>query len=205
MLFYGMPGTGKTEFVHYLGHLLEKKVLLKRCSEIQSMYVGQTEKNIARAFREARESGDILLFDEADSFLFPRSQAVRSWEKDFTNEILTQLENHSGIVVFATNDMDGLDHAALRRFKFKIEFRPLTPYGILRLYERMLMDMAADDLSEDDTRRLKAVKNLTPGDFAVVKDQFSLLEPSETTNSILIDALANEVRYKKERGKNIGF
>lgn len=204
MLFYGMPGTGKTEFVHYLGHLLEKKVLLKRCSDIQSMWVGQTEKNIAKAFREGRETGDILLFDEADSFLFPRSQAQRSWEKDFTNEILTQLENHSGIVVFATNDMDGLDHAALRRFKFKIEFRPLAPEGNLRLYETVLKGLAAGCLSEEESSLLRAVKNLTPGDFAVVKDQFLLLDPAEITHGMLIDALANEVRYKKV-AKGIGF
>jgi len=50
ILLHGMPGTGKSEFVYYLGQRLGKEVILKRCSEIQSMYVGETEKNIARAF-----------------------------------------------------------------------------------------------------------------------------------------------------------
>src|SRR5208282_5232734 len=54
ILLYGLPGTGKSEFVNYLGHVLGREVLLKRSSDIQSKYVGQTEKNIAAAFLDAQ-------------------------------------------------------------------------------------------------------------------------------------------------------
>ncbi|MCC7201052.1 MAG: ATP-binding protein [Nitrospirae bacterium] len=206
LLLYGMPGTGKSEFVYYLGNLLGKEILLKRGSDIHSRYVGETEKNIAEAFEEAGESGDILFFDEADTFLFPRSQAYRSWEISFTNEILTQLESSRGVVVFATNNMDGLDHAALRRFRFKIYFKPLTPEGKLHFYNKLLSGLTQDrHLASPECRTLMRIKNLTPGDFAVVRDQFSFLISSEISHGKLIEALANEVRYKNYVGKGIGF
>ena len=106
---------------------------------------------------------------------------------------------------FATNDMDGLDHAALRRFKFKIEFKPLTPEGNLIFYNTLLKGLASDsDLSTGEVSAIKAIKNLTPGDFAVVKDQMSFAGSSSITHKMLIEALLNEVKYKKI-GKVIGF
>lgn len=206
-LLHGMSGTGKTEFVYYLGNMLGKEVLLKRCSDIQSMWVGGTEQNIASAFMEAQENDCILFFDEADSFLFPRKEANHSWEINATNEILTQIENHKGIAIFATNNIEGLDHAALRRFRFKIEFRPLTPDGNVRLYDfilRPLMEKGID-LSSTEMDSIKRIRNLTPGDFAVVKDHALFMEPSEITHQMLIDSLMNEVRYKEGNNKVIGF
>lgn len=207
LLLYGMPGTGKSEFVYYLGHTLGKEVILRRASDIQSMWVGQTEKNIADAFQEAQQDGSILFFDEADTFLFPRKDAVRSWEKSFTNEILTQLEGYSGIVAFATNDMDGLDHAALRRFKFKVEFRPLTSEGVLDFYSVLFKPLLPEDspLSDDDVRELKGINNLTPGDFAAVRDKHLFSEPCSITHRQLIRDLTEETRYKKADKRVNGF
>ena len=173
-LLYGMPGTGKSEFVHYLGNTLGKDITLKRVSDIESMYVGETEKNIAQAFREAQENGNILFFDEADSFFYPRKDAVRSFEKKFTNELLAQLDNFQGIVLFSTNDIEGLDHAAIRRFSFKVQFLPLKPSGILHFYGLLLRPMAGpEEMTIEEKARLMAIRNLTPGDFKVVKDQHS--------------------------------
>ena len=207
LLLYGLPGTGKTEFVHYIGSIMERDVVLKRCSEIQSKWVGETEKNIAWAFQEAKENNGILFFDEADSFLYPRSSAHHSWEKSFTNEILAQLDNFKGIVIFATNDIDGLDHAALRRFRFKIEFRPLTPEGNLHFYKALLEPLVSKriQLSAEEIGQIKNSRNLTPGDFAVVKEQFSLIDPTAITHQKLIDALLKEVCFKKAERKVIGF
>jgi len=207
LLLYGMPGTGKTEFVYYLGHSLKKDVILKRASEIQSKWVGETEKNIAGAFAEAGENGAILLFDEADSFLFPRKDAMQSWEKSHTNEILTQLENFKGIVVFATNDIDGLDHAALRRFRFKVRFDPLTPEGNVHFYNSLLKPLLTvhQAMSEDEVNRLKGISGLTPGDIAVVKDQYEFFQNSEISHDLLIKALTNEAIHKRRMGLPIGF
>ena len=206
LLLHGLPGTGKTEFVYYLGKALGKEVVIRRCSEIESMWVGQTEKNIAEAFREAQESEDILFFDEADSFLYPRKDAHRSWEKSFTNEMLAQLDSYSGIAVFATNEIEGLDHAAIRRFKFKVEFRPLTPEGNLHFYNVLLSPLVGKNGGPDREAILAIadIPNLTPGDFAVVRDQFLLEDPDAVTHEKLIASLMVEAGHKGKT-KKIGF
>lgn len=205
-LLYGLPGTGKSEFVHYLGNQLAKDVVLKRASDIQDAYVGQTEKNIARAFREAEEDKSILFFDEADSFFYPRKNAAHSWEKSFTNEILAQLDSFSGIVIFATNDKEGLDHAALRRFKYKVEFKPLTPEGNLHMYETLLAPLVRRSVAMTAAERclLKGIEHLTPGEFAVVRDQHMMKQAGAIGHGDLITALINEVKHKQV-AKLIGF
>ncbi len=206
LLLYGPPGAGKSEFVHYLGKELGKEVLLKHASDIQDPFVGMTEKNIARAFHEAQQEKSILFFDEADTFLFPRKDAMRSWEKSFTNEILAQLDGFSGIAVFATNDIEGLDHAAIRRLKFKVRFSALTPEGNLHFYRTMLLPMVpvADALTTDHIQQVKDLRNLTPGDYAVVRDQFSFSSTSKPEHQGLINALRFEVEHKKA-SKTVGF
>lgn len=206
LLLYGPSGTGKSEFVHYLGKELGKDVLLKHASDIQDPYVGMTEKNIARAFHEAQQEKSILFFDEADTFLFPRKDAMRSWEKSFTNEILAQLDGFFGIVVFATNDIEGLDHAAIRRFKFKVRFSALTPEGNLHFYRTMLLPMilAAEALTAGHIQQVRDLRNLTPGDYAVVRDQFSFNSTSKPEHQGLINALRFEVEHKKA-SKTMGF
>ena len=207
ILLYGLPGTGKTEFVLHLGHLIEKDIILRKASDIQSKWVGETEKNIAGAFREAKQKGGILFFDEADTFLFPRTEANRSWEKSATNEMLAQMDAYSGIAIFATNDIAGLDHAALRRFKFKVEFKPLSSEGVLTFYEKMLVPLLPQNkkLNAEQTRLLKQFTNLTPGDFAVVRDKMLFEERKDINHDMLIHALTQEIKYKRNFGKVIGF
>jgi len=207
MLLYGIPGTGKSEFVYYLSNLLCREVLLKRCSEIQSMWVGETEKNIAEAFREAQENNSILFFDEADSLLYPRKEANQSWEKSMTNEILTQMDSYAGIVVFATNDVDGLDHAAFRRFQFKIEYLPLTPEGNVQFYNSILSPLISNDnvLSDKVLDKVRKIRNLTPGDFATVKEQYTFVNQSKVMHPQLIESLLNETRHKESEKKITGF
>ncbi|RME69059.1 MAG: AAA family ATPase, partial [Nitrospirae bacterium] len=149
----------------------------------------------------------ILFFDEADTFLFPRKNALRSWEVSFTNEFLTQIENFQGIVVFATNHIEGLDTAALRRFRFKVEFRPLKPEGVVRLYEKLLMPLIpeANALTEEILERLRDIKGLTPGDFATVREKFLFLEPSDITHERLLEALKEEVAYREGEKRISGF
>ena len=94
MLFYGPSGTGKTELARCIAEKLGRKILLKRASDILGSYVGENEANIREAFEEAESSGDVLLFDEADSFFSDRNSAHRSWERTMVNEFLTQMEEY---------------------------------------------------------------------------------------------------------------
>lgn len=206
-LFYGQPGTGKTEYVYYLGKIMKTEVLLKRCSDIESMWVGETEKNIALAFIEAREKNCILFFDEADSFLNSRENAIHSWERQSTNEMLTQMEAFTGIVLFATNDIQGLDHASLRRFKFKVEFQPLSPEGNILFFKTLLKDISISSrrLTKDISSELKSLSGLTPGDFRTVKDQIVFCESRDIEHIDIINLLRAELKMKAGISKPIGF
>ena len=204
ILLYGLPGSGKTEFVKYLGKKLKKEIVLKRASDLISCWVGETEKNIAEAFDEAEGGQSILFLDEADSFLNPRENATRSWEKTAVNELLTQMENFNGVLVCATNFLKGLDPAALRRFKFKIEFLPLTPEGNLEIYRTILQPLLkGKTLSSGEEREIKSMTNLTPGDFHVVAGKFSYVD-RPVTHQALISSLINEAQFKPKCA-TIGF
>ena len=122
----GPPGTGKSAFVRYLAERLGLQVTQKRASDLMSMWVGQTEQQIAEAFAEARAEGSILVFDEADSLLADRRGAVRSWEVSQVNEMLTWMESHPLPFACTTNFGENLDPATLRRFTFKIALDYLT-------------------------------------------------------------------------------
>jgi DNA replication protein DnaC len=207
ILLYGQPGTGKSEFVHYLGHCLGRDIALKRVSDIESKYVGESEQNIARAFREAQADESLLFFDEADSFFYPRKDAFQSYEKKFTNELLAQLDDYQGIVIFATNDIEGLDHAAIRRFRFKIQFLPLKPEGIMHFYRLLLSPLVTGGGNPGSNERLRllSIQNLTPGDFAVVKDQYFFDQGAMVFHEDLISALEREVGHKKGMRVGPGF
>ena len=102
-------------------------VLQKRASDLLDPFVGGTEQNIAGAFAEAREAQAFLVFDEADSLLLERADAVRSWEISQVNEMLTWMEQHALPFACTTNLAERLDRASLRRFLVKLRFDWLTP------------------------------------------------------------------------------
>ena len=207
ILFYGPSGTGKSEFAKYLAQRLDLDLVIKYPSDILDPYVGMNEKNIARAFREASEDQSILVFEEVDSFLASREMAQRSWEVNMVNEFLTRMENFKGILVCSTNNHSWMDRAALRRFMFKIKFDYLLPEGKLIFYRKMLRPLVESDPDKDQVKHLKCIKNLTPGDFRVVRDKYQLLPDSDISNAQLIKSLELEVGMKNEHSENkiVGF
>ena len=136
LCFYGLPGTGKSAYSRWLSKTLEKPLITKSCSALLSAYVGGSEQNIARMFREAERDGAILLVDEIDSVLYDRNNAKRSWEISCVNEMLTQMENFRGIFIATTNRMDFIDNAAMRRFDLKVKFSPLTVHQSWQLFKQ---------------------------------------------------------------------
>ncbi len=203
LLFWGMSGTGKTEFAKHLAQHLGKPLLVKRMSDLQGMFVGQTEKRIAEVFREAAGRNAILFLDEADSLILDRQTAVRSWESSQTNEVLTQMENFSGICICCTNLIEHLDEAVLRRFTWKVKFLPLSTDGKRLLFRRYFLDGATLDPVLE--RTLVSVPNLTPGDFKTVWQRHQYLENPPPPADI-IGELAQEASYKRlPGGMSIGF
>ena len=96
LLLSGAPGTGKTEFVKYLGSVLNTKVVVKMGSDLLDMYVGGTERNIRCAFEEAETEKAILFLDEIDGLVQNRELAMRRWEVTQVNELLYRMETFNG-------------------------------------------------------------------------------------------------------------
>jgi SpoVK/Ycf46/Vps4 family AAA+-type ATPase len=138
LCLYGPPGTGKSAYAKYLAKQLDIPLIAKQASDIIDCYVGETEKNIAQMFEQAREEKGLLLLDEADSFLRSRLNNRHSWETTQVNELLVQMENFEGISICSTNLMNDLDTAALRRFDFKLEFSYLTPKQAWKLLKGVI-------------------------------------------------------------------
>ena len=120
LCLHGPPGTGKSLFVRYLADRMGIEVMERRASDLFSMWVGETEKKIARAFAEARRRGAFLVFDEADTLLGDRRLASHSWEVSQVNEMLTWMECHDFPIACTTNLSERLDEASLRRFTFRL-------------------------------------------------------------------------------------
>lgn len=171
LCLYGPPGTGKTAYGRWLAEQLDKPLLIKRASDLLSMWLGETEANLARAFNEAVRADAVLLIDEVDSFLQDRRGMQKSWEVTQVNEMLTQMEAFSGIFIASTNLMGNLDQAALRRFDLKVNFDFLSADQALALLERHCEKLGLDKPTQHDENILRRLNNLTPGDFAAVMRQ----------------------------------
>ncbi|MCY0854029.1 AAA family ATPase [Cupriavidus sp. D39] len=203
LCLYGPPGTGKTAYGRWLAAQLGVPLHVKRASELMSKWVGDNEKNIARAFRQAEQDGAVLLIDEVDSFLQDRRDAQRSWEVSLVNEMLTQMESFSGVFVASTNLMDGLDQAALRRFDLKVKFEYLTPRQAWDLFCRHCDVLAPPAPSENLKSRLGRLQKLTPGDFAAVVCQHRFRTIGSPAD--FIAALEAECAVKEGTRSAVGF
>jgi SpoVK/Ycf46/Vps4 family AAA+-type ATPase len=124
--FAGPSGTGKTICAEAIAHALGRRLLVVRYAELESMWMGETPKNIAAVFNLAREQRALLLFDEADAIASRRSASV---EHGFQREgnlivsvLLQELESFRGVVIFATNLAANFDPAFERRIRTHVLF-----------------------------------------------------------------------------------
>jgi SpoVK/Ycf46/Vps4 family AAA+-type ATPase len=204
-LFYGPPGTGKSAFAHYLAQQLHRPLLHKRASDLLSMWLGGTEQNLAQAFRQAQHTQSILFIDEGDSFLQQRDHATHHWEITQVNELLTQLDTFvGGVCIMATNLLELLDAASLRRF-IKVRFAPLTLAQRVQAFQRYFAVHVPDGVAETTalTQALRPLEGLTLGDFRVVRQQL-LFAPAPVTVAGLLRLLQQEWQYKRHKPA-IGF
>ena len=156
-LFYGVPGTGKTETVYQLARQSGRDILKVNIAETKSMWLGESEKCIQRIFDNYREmmkrsdSTPILLFNEADA-VFSKRQQVDSHQPVQTlnamqNILLQEMENLEGILIATTNLTHNLDKAFERRFLYKIEF--CKPESSVRkaIWQAMMPELS-DEVAE---------------------------------------------------------
>ena len=124
--FAGPPGTGKTICAEAMAQSLGRQLLVVRYAELESMWMGETSKNVAAIFRTAREEQAVLFFDEADAIAARRSTSVDSVSQRESNSVvnvlLQELERYTGVVIFATNLAANFDPAFERRIRTHVLF-----------------------------------------------------------------------------------
>jgi SpoVK/Ycf46/Vps4 family AAA+-type ATPase len=206
LCFYGPPGTGKTALAEHIAHELQLPLMIRQASDIMSKYVGETEQNMAKMFDEAQTENAVLLLDEADSFLRSRRLAERNYEISEVNEMLQGMERFSGVFICTTNLFQELDEAALRRFTFKIQFKPLTGEQRERMFVAEALGGEASLLTPEQAGRLAQLGSLAPGDFASVKRQCDVLgvsfEPDEFLSQLEAE---HKVKPEVRQQRGIGF
>ena len=206
LCFYGAPGTGKTALGQHIARTLDKPLIVKQASDLMSKFVGETEQNMAAMFKEAEAEQAVLLLDEADSYLQDRRGAQRSYEVTEVNEMLQGMERFKGIFICTTNLLDRIDQAALRRFTFKIQFKPLTAQQREQMFITEALDGVAEPLTDALRVRLAKLQQLCPGDFAAVKRQTDILAAKFSAEEFL-EQLEAEHRIKPEvrEARGMGF
>jgi SpoVK/Ycf46/Vps4 family AAA+-type ATPase len=158
-LFYGGPGTGKTETVYQIARESGRDLFIVDVSQVKSCWVGESEKNIKKVFdkyREAVKAGGnipILLFNEADAIFGIRQEgaenAVDKMENSIQNIILQEMEDLDGILIATTNLTTNLDKAFERRFLYKILFERPSREARVSIWRSML-----SSLTETETIQL---------------------------------------------------
>lgn len=201
---YGASGTGKSAFAKHLAKMLDKPFVIKSGSSLMSKWVGETEKNIANAFREAMEEEAVLIFDEVDGFLAERGQAKVNWEVTQVNEMLVQMEKFDGIFIATTNLIDHLDQASLRRFDLKLEFKTLIPQQLEKIFLSYAKELKITEPTETELHEIRSMKKLTPGDFATISRQSKFKKIASAAE--FIKRLKEEQKLKKSQdGSSMGF
>jgi len=202
LCLYGASGTGKSEYGRYLAQELDRPLIIKKCSDLLSMYVGGSERNIANAFKQATEEDAILLLDEADSLLRDRLLSDHSWEITLVNELLTQMEGYPGIFIATSNLMDNIELAALRRFTMKIKFNYLKPQQSMALLGQICTEKG--EFSEALKRRIQMLE-FGPGDVAAAVAQAALCREPLSVDA-LVTILERECALKNRGARPfLGF
>ena len=169
-IFYGAPGTGKTETVYQLAKRTGRNIMRVDVDKIKSCWVGESEKNIKALFDRYRnicrnaDVAPILLFNEADAVLGVRmegaSRAVDKMENSIQNIILQEMETLDGILIATTNLTSNLDKAFERRFLYKIKYEKPTAQARAQIWKIML-----PELSDDQADRLGNLFDLSGGEI----------------------------------------
>ena len=212
MLFHGLPGTGKTELVKQLALKHKRNIYQVDISGIKDMWVGESEKNLKKVFKEYADAlkynknTPILLFNEADAILGVRTNvqhAVDQMYNSLQNILLQELEDFKGIFIATTNLINNIDNAFDRRLLFKQKFD--LPNASTRF------DILQSQFVNFNAEILKKISNdfeLSGGQIQNVKrklmaDQI-LFGNENTTYDLLLDYIQNEIGFRQNKNK-IGF
>ena len=173
--FAGPPGTGKTICAEAIAKSLGRQLLVVRYAELESMWMGETSKNVAAIFRTAREDGAVLFFDEADAIAARRSTSVDTGSQresnGIVNVLLQELERYTGVVIFATNLAANFDPAFERRIRTHVLFELPGEAERVKIWQVQLHPSRTPLASDVDFNALASRFEVSGGDIqnAVLK------------------------------------
>lgn len=212
-LFYGGPGTGKTETVYQLARQTGRDIMVVEVPRIKSKWVGDSEKNIKALFDRYRELvkraklAPILLINEADAIIGKRKSeaesAVDKMENSIQNIILQEMENLDGIMIATTNLQQNLDSAFERRFLYKIKFEKPSVEARSNIWQSMI-----PELERADARKLAEKYNLSGGQIENVARKHSIStilhgKPSDLADTL--SAYCSQEQIADKSLRKIGF
>jgi SpoVK/Ycf46/Vps4 family AAA+-type ATPase len=177
--FAGPPGTGKTICAEAIAQSLGRQLLVVRYAELESMWMGETAKNVAAIFRTAREEQAVLFFDEADAIAGRRSTLVDSGSQrelnSVVNVLLQELERYTGVVIFATNLAANFDPAFERRIRTHVLFELPGEEERIKIWQVQLHPSLTPLASDVDFSALARRYEVSGGDIqnAVLKAALS--------------------------------
>jgi SpoVK/Ycf46/Vps4 family AAA+-type ATPase len=190
--FAGPPGTGKTICAEAVAHALGRRLLVVRYAEVESMWMGQTPKNVRKLFRTARDENAVLLFDEADSIATRRStspdQAAAREANTVVNVLLEELESFRGVAIFATNLAANFDPAFERRIRTQILFEIPGAAERERIWRAQVHPRRTPLHDDVDFRRLAQQYEVSGGDIrnAVLKAaSAAAMEPADGEGRVI--------------------
>jgi len=212
-LFYGGPGTGKTETVYQLALQTGRSIMIVDVPQIKSKWVGDSEKNIKALFDRYREVvkrsklAPILLFNEADAIIGKRQEgaerAVEKMENSIQNIILQEMENLDGIMIATTNLQQNMDTAFERRFLYKIKFEKPSAEARASIWRTMI-----PELSDFEVNTLASKYDFSGGQIENIARHYAidsiLHDLNEDALSMLFRHCDNERLDSKEK-RPIGF
>ena len=212
-LFYGGPGTGKTETVYQLARQSGRDLFVVDVAQIKSCWVGESEKNIKRVFSRYREcvknggSIPILLFNEADAIFGIRREgagdAVDKMENSIQNIILQEMEDLDGILIATTNLTCNLDRAFERRFLYKIRFDKPSVEARSHIWTTMI-----PELSQDEALKLAATFDFSGGQIENIsrkKTVNELIDGTIPSFDQILQFCSEENIGEQSEHKRIGF
>ena len=165
---YGAPGTGKTMAAHAIANHLGRKILAVNYADIESKYVGETPKNIRKAFEAAQATNSILFFDEADAILSKRVTNMSSATDVSVNQtrsvMLMVMNDYQDFIIFATNFISNFDPAFMRRISTHIEFKLPDLECRKKLWQHYILPTMPNNIDIDELA--KKYDNLSGSDIA---------------------------------------
>lgn len=194
LLFYGLPGTGKTLMAQAIADRYKRKLQMVSTAEVETPEPGGAERNLQKFFAQAQKENNVLLFDECDSLITDRGRVGMILAAQI-NALLTELERYTGIVIFTTNRLGALDAAFERRLSLKLEFEMPSVAERVKIWKRMFPDKApvSKDVRWGDLAQIEIAGGHIKNVVLKAARRAAAGKLKEITDDVIWEALEKEV------------